>query len=116
MPIPLFRSLADAQATILKRVPFDEVEVTDALLDGIEQRVGERIHPAALVERIVTDVRERGDVAVREWSLRLDGSAAPAWQVPPERLLAAWQAQPADLHAALQLAAEQIPAFHQIQH
>ena len=116
MPIPIFHTLAEAQATILKRVPFDEVEVTDALLDGIEQRVGERIHPAALVERIVADIRERGDVAVREWSLRLDGSAAPAWQVPPERLLAAWQAQPADLQDALQLAADQIRTFHQKQH
>ena len=116
MPIPLFRTLAEAQATILKRVPFDEVEVTDALLDGIEQRVGERIHPAALVERIVADVRERGDVAVREWSLRLDGSAAPEWQVPAARIEAAWHAQPADLQAALQLAADQIRTFHQKQH
>lgn len=115
-PIPIYTDLEVARQRLLKRVPFDEVEVTDALLDGIEQRVGERIAPAALVERIVSDVRLRGDTAVREWSQRLDGSAADVWQVPAERILAAWQAQPPELQAALQLAADQIRTFHQKQH
>ena len=55
MPIPIFTDLAAAQATILRRVPFDEVEVTPALLDGIEARVGERLTPSQVVERIVTE-------------------------------------------------------------
>ncbi len=116
MPIPIFTDLASAQASVLKRVPFDEVEVTPALLDGIAQRVGERLTPAQVVERIVNDVRARGDVALKEWSLRLDGSIPDVWQVPAERIEAAWQAQPADVQAALQLAAEQIRRFHSKQH
>ena len=116
MPIPIFSDLASAQASVLKRVPFDEVEVTPALLDGIAQRFGERLMPAQAVERIVNDVRQRGDVALAEWSQRLDGSVPTAWQVPAERIVAAWQAQPADVQAALQLAAEQIRRFHSKQH
>jgi len=116
MPIPIFSDLASAQASVLKRVPFDEVEVTPALLDGIAQRFGARLTPAQAVERIVNDVRQRGDVALAEWSQRLDGSVPTAWQVPAERIVAAWQAQSADVQAALQLAAEQIRRFHSKQH
>jgi histidinol dehydrogenase len=116
MPIPIFTDVASAQASVLKRVPFDEVEVTPALLDGIAQRFGERLTPAQAVERIVNDVRQRGDVALVEWSQRLDGSVPTAWQVPAERIAAAWQNQPADVQAALQLAAEQIRRFHSKQH
>ena len=44
------------------------------------------------VARIVSDVRERGDAALREWALRLDGveptSAEPEDDVPAEAVLA----------------------------
>ena len=116
MPIPIYTDLTTAQASVLKRVPFDEVEVTEALLDNIAARVGERLTPAQVVERIVNDVRQRGDIAVADWSLRLDGHVPAQWLVPPERILAAWQAQPPELQQALQLAADQIRNFHSKQH
>lgn len=116
MPIPIYTDLVAAQASVLKRVPFDEVEVTEALLDNIAARVGERLTPTQVVERIVNDVRQRGDTAVAEWSLRLDGHVPAQWLVPPERILAAWQAQPPALQQALQLAADQIRRFHTKQH
>jgi len=116
MPIPIYTDLAAAQASVLKRVPFDEVEVTEALLDNIAARVGERLTPAQVVERIVKDVRQRGDSAVAEWSQRLDGHIPAQWLVPQERILAAWQAQPPALQQALQLAADQIRNFHSKQH
>ena len=44
------------------------------------------------VERIISDVRRRGDEALREWALRFDGvepaRAAPSGELPPEALLA----------------------------
>ena len=44
------------------------------------------------VESIVRDVRERGDAALRDWALRLDGAeparARPEGEVPPEAVLA----------------------------
>jgi histidinol dehydrogenase len=116
MPIPIYTDVAAAQASVLKRVPFDEVEVTEALLDNIAARVGERLTPAQVVERIVNDVRQRGDSAVAEWSQRLDGHIPAQWLVPQERILAAWQAQPPALQQALQLAADQIRNFHSKQH
>jgi histidinol dehydrogenase len=112
MPIPIFTDLAAAQATILKRVPFDEVEVTPALLDGIEARVGERLTPSQVVERIVTDVRTNGDDALREWSRKLDGHAPARWEVSRDVIEAAWHAQTPELQSDLALAATQIRTFH----
>ncbi len=112
MPIPIFTDLAAAQATVLKRVPFDEVEVTQSLLDGIYARVGERLTPSQVVERIVTDVRQHGDAALRAWSLKLDGSAPTHWEVSRETIKAAWHAQSPEIQAALELAASQIRSFH----
>lgn len=112
MPIPIFTDLAAAQATILNRVPFDEVEVTQALLDGIEARVGERLTPSQVVERIVTDVRTNGDHALREWSRKLDGHAPAHWEVSRDVIVAAWHAQSPELQSDLALAATQIRTFH----
>ncbi|MFM2308865.1 MAG: hypothetical protein RLY87_986 [Chloroflexota bacterium] len=112
MPIPIFDDLAVAQATVLRRVPFDEVEVTQALLDGIYERVGERLTPSQVVERIVADVRQNGDEALRAWSQKLDGTAPAHWEVSRATIEAAWHAQPAELKAALALAATQIRTFH----
>ena len=112
MPIPIFTDLAAAQATILKRVPFDEVEVTPALLDGIEARVGERLTPSQVVERIVTDVRTNGDDALREWSRKLDGHAPAHWEVSRDVIEVAWHAQSPELQSDLALAATQIRTFH----
>ncbi|MFM2032906.1 MAG: hypothetical protein RLZZ297_1671 [Chloroflexota bacterium] len=111
MPIPIYPRVAAAER-VLRRVPFDEVEVTPALLDGIAARVGERLTPAQVVTRIVDDVRARGDVALREWSQKLDGAAPAQWEVAKAALKAAYDAQPADVQSALQLAAERIRVFH----
>lgn len=63
------------------------------------------------VERIVADVRERGDAALREWALRLDGAeparARPEGEIPEAEVLALadevrrWHAlqRPPDLRA-----------------
>jgi len=49
------------------------------------------VSPVSRVAEIVADVRERGDEALREWSLRLDGAeparARPAGELPSAELL-----------------------------
>ncbi len=72
--------------------------------------------PAAVrtaVSAIVEDVRARGDAAVREHSLRLDGVALGAdYREPSERMRERLAALPPDLRAALELASGNIRAYH----
>ena len=68
----------------------------------------------AAVSAIVDDVRSRGDAAVRECSLRLDGVRLPAgYAVPPAELRACLEAQSPALRAALELAAGNVRAYHE---
>ncbi len=115
MPIPILDDLALARRTILRRAPFDELDAPPALLDAIEQRFGARLTPAEAVERIIRDVRARGDAALRDWSARLDGAAPEPLELPRERWAEAAAALDPALLEALRLAAGEIERFHRRQ-
>ena len=67
----------------------------------------------AAVTTIVGDVRARGDAAVREHSLRLDGvELAEDYREPPERMGERLEALAPGVRAALELAARNIRAYH----
>jgi histidinol dehydrogenase len=115
MPIPIFQDIALARGTILRRVPLDEVEVPSALLDSIERLFGARLTPDEAVDRIIRDVRGRGDAALRDWSGRLDGTRRAAFEVPRGRLRRAVNTLDPALVDALKLAAAEIERFHRRQ-
>jgi histidinol dehydrogenase len=105
-----------AKQTILKRIPPDETAVPPIVLDRIEATFGERISAEEAVRRILRDVRNRGDIALREWSSKLDGFPAEApIRVPAEALSAALESLDPDVRAALEVAAERIREFHRRQ-
>ena len=54
--------------------------------------------------RIVNDVRDRGDEALRLWSQRLDGVSG-GFEVLPRELRDGWDATPRDVRAAIRVAA-----------
>ena len=115
MPIPIIDDIQRAQYTILRRVTFDEIEVTPEMLDRNEQIFGERLTPAAAVERIIRDVRERGDTALHEWGERIEGLKLASFEVPPKRVEQAVATLDPALVEALQLAATEIERFHRRQ-
>lgn len=104
-----------ARDTILKRTPIDETEVPEALLKSIAQLFGEPLTPEQAVERILKDVRRRGDLALIEWTQKLDGKAPETLAVPEKTCRDALAALPAEQRAALEIAAERVRSFHQKQ-
>jgi histidinol dehydrogenase len=82
----------------------------------LEQRGGsslDTVLPA--VQRIVADVRKKGDAALFKYAAQFDGYAGNAkdgsFKVAPEEMAAAWDAISADMRIALTTAASQIRAF-----
>ncbi|MDQ1401978.1 MAG: histidinol dehydrogenase [Actinomycetota bacterium] len=71
--------------------------------------------PVAAVQAILADVRERGDVALREYTQRFDGAVIDELRVPPADLKAALAAIPPLLREALEAARASILAFHRNQ-
>ncbi|WP_455139498.1 histidinol dehydrogenase [Thermophilibacter sp.] len=64
-------------------------------------------------ERIVDDVRGRGDAALREYAARFDGFCPADLRVPPEALAAATERVDPEFLEALRRAARQIRDFHE---
>lgn len=114
MSLPIFENAAAAEA-ILRRVPFDEVAVPDYVLERNRQLFGEPLTPAQVVDRIVRDVRARGDAGVREWNELIDKSSASSFEVPRERWAEAARSLDPDLLKALETAAGEIRRFHERQ-
>ena len=65
-------TVPEAQQSILKRRPWDELDVPQSLMDGIQSIFGERLHPEEVVRRILRDVRQRGDLAILDWTRQID--------------------------------------------
>jgi len=104
-----------AKQTILKREPMDDMEVPASVQDRITSMFGEPLSPAQVVERILRDVRRRGDTALSEWTERLDGRAAANFAVSKDEMQAALEALPVEQRQALELAADRVRRFHQAQ-
>ena len=67
------------------------------------------------VAAILGEVRERGDAALADYSLRFDGhslSSDDDWMVSAEACKAAYDDLDPELRDALELAAERIRAYH----
>jgi histidinol dehydrogenase len=73
------------------------------------------VAPVAAVREILSEVRKRGDAAVREYTERFDHVAPDRLRVEPTALADALRTLPRALRDALELAQANIRAFHEAQ-
>jgi len=115
------RIVAGAQEglrTLLSR-PAEGVELPASMRDTIIRVFGREMSPDAVVERILSDVRQQGDAAVRHYNLTIDGVPEEASQMPLEvtrdEIQQAYSEVKQELVDALRQAASRIQAFHEKQ-
>lgn len=113
MSVRIVADLAEARRSLLRRGLVQDVEVTPELLDQSERVWGERLAPDQVVERILADVRARGDAALREVTARLDRAILASFEVERAEVEAAYRAVPPEVVDALRLAIQQVRTFHQ---
>lgn len=118
MTIPIIRDKEVARRSVLRRVPLDEVTISPAMQEEIAARFGEPLTPSQAVDRILRDVRTRGDAALRDWTQQLDQTTITTLEIPPARLEAAAASIPPDLRDAMRVAIEELKQFHlhQVRH
>ena len=99
---------------LLKRSPLDGGEEwsIDARASADEE---DTASPLEVVRHILLDVRNRGDIAVLDYTRLLDKAELKSLQVSQKELETAVEQVPVDLRAAIDLAAERIRRFHQRQ-
>lgn len=92
---------------------FNEIPVPDGVSARIEAMFGERLSPTQVVERILADVRARGDEALRDWTEKLDGSRPERLEVSASDIQKA--VVDAELHAAIRLSIARVRSFYEQQ-
>ena len=111
----VFRAGTPEAAALLRRMPLDEMMTDTEVSAQTEAVFGERLTPEQFVERVRTEVRTRGDDALRELSRRLEGTVPDRFETTRAEIDEAYERVPAPLVDDLRRAAERVAAFHQKQ-
>ncbi len=114
MPLKQYHPI-NARATLLKRTPLEDMPITVKMRQGIQNLFGEELTPNQVVERILRDVRQRGDEALRDWTQKLDGVSVHNLRVPAAQIETALSDLDSKLREALELSIERVRSFHQHQ-
>src|SRR5437867_13171621 len=69
----LLTSVREARETLLRRRPFDEADLPPSVREITRRVFGAELDAAAVVDRILRDVRQEGDAAVRLYNESIDG-------------------------------------------
>ncbi len=93
--------------------PLSSLKGEPALLESIRAAFGEPLSPVQVVDRIINDVRARGDQAVRDYTRIISGIEVTAIEVPTTEIAGASRKIDPVLVDALQLAASRIRSFHE---
>lgn len=115
MNITTYRSNQEALAALTRSGSAPEPSLPQHIVDANTEIFGEVLSAHQVVERIVEDVRQRGDEAVRHFTATYDGRDAGQFEVPNEEWYAALERIDPELRSAMELAAERIRTFHQKQ-
>lgn len=113
-----FPILTDGEAIrrrLTRRRGFIETDLSPRLRESITRIFGEPLSAHSVVERILHDVRETGDTAVRHYTRIIDGDEPASLEVPRSAWLRAYESLDANVQQALWTSAKQIDRFHQLQ-
>ena len=112
-PIRIYDDWRQAQRTVLRRRGiWGSADIPDQVRSRIHAVFGRPLSPDQAVAEIIADVQLRGDQAVRDWTLRIDGIDIDETELPRQVLIDAYDSLPADLSSALHVAANRIRSFH----
>ncbi len=105
-----------ARQTLLRRNPLDEPELPPAVRETIRRVFGAELDAAAVVDRVLRDVRQDGDAAVLRYNEAIDGvPPSHPLEVSREEIEKAQPAVEKSLSEALSVAARRIRDFHERQ-
>lgn len=104
-----------AKATILKRMPLDQMPVSQRTLNGIKANFGVSLSPEEAVTIILDDVRVNGDQALHKWAEKIDGFTNEGFRISIEEIQDSLFRIPEKTRIALKVSEERIRGFYQNQ-
>ena len=114
MYLKVIRGLEQAKRELHSVDPLNLDSLPPEMIDKSEEVFGERLSPEESVQRILQDVRQQGDSALRHYARLLDGfsSTQDDLEVSGQQIDRSQQQVPEALVKALELAARRIEDFH----
>ncbi len=95
-----------------RRDSLESLVASPQLARQIERVFGEELSPEEVVKRVIADVRSRGDEALFDYAVRLDGVELSSLEVGRNEVATAYDMATKELISALELAASRIRGFH----
>ncbi len=104
-----------AKSILSRRTPAELYSVSPALRQRLKETFGAEIELEQAVRQIIDGVRNRGDAALLDYTLKIDGVKLASLEVDRDQVSSAYHEIDRELVSALELAAERIRHFHQEQ-
>ena len=108
-------TIPEAKKSILNRRAIDNYALPASVLSNIENLFGDALSPEQAVARILSEIRNQGDAALRKWAITLDGKCPENFRVPAEEIEIALNSISKDQREALELSIQRVRTFHQQQ-
>ncbi len=103
-----------AKSVLSRQTPTEFYPVSPALRQRLKKMFGTD-DPEQAVRQIINEVRSRGDAALFDYTLKIDGIELTSLEVSKQQIAGAYQEVDSELVSALKLAAERIRSFHATQ-
>ncbi|MFC2006985.1 histidinol dehydrogenase [Chloroflexota bacterium] len=110
----IIEGFESARALLSRQITAESYPVSETLKQGLMKMFGTD-DPDQAVRQIVGEVKQRGDAALRDLTLKIDGVKLASLEVDKKEIDDAYQKVDGELVAALELAAERIRDFHTAQ-
>jgi len=103
-----------AESILSRQVPSEFYPISPALRQRLKEMFGTD-DPEEAVRQIVNEVRNRGDAALFDYTLKIDGIKITSLEVSKQQTAGAYREVDRELLSALKLAADQIRSFYSVQ-
>ena len=107
----IVKGFSSAKSVLSRQTPTESYPVSPALKQGLKKIFGTD-DPEEAVKQIIHEVRSRGDAALLDYTLKIDGLELASLEVSREQIARAYHEVDAELISALRLASERIRSFH----
>src|SRR6185312_16104386 len=111
----IIRNAEEGKRLLLSREPLNNDELPMDMRETTFRAFGQELSPDEVVRRVIRDVREDGDNAVRFYNSLFDGAQADELRVTAEETRAAYDSVGAEIVEALKFAADRIRRYHEQQ-
>lgn len=111
----IIRNAEEGRKLLLERRPLEIDQLPMEMRELTFRAFGQELSPDEVVRRVIRDVREDGDNAVRFYNSLFDSASADDLRVTDAEIRAAYDEVDADVVVALNFAADRVRHYHELQ-